>query len=297
MTDAIGGVPSGYVVHRIGDTWLVLDRAAADDLIPLRLADAAARRALFARAPVRGRGAAPSVPLSADAGVVLRRYRHGGLLARITGPLFWGPQRALAELEVTARAEASGAPVPHVLCLAVWPALGPLWSALIGTREVRGAQSLAELLAETAEPRERARLAREVGGAVRRLHDAGVEHRDLQVANVLVAGGRVLVIDLDRARFHAVDRLGAGRRARNLGRLVRSAVKVSPRHAPVGRRELSALAAGYTAGDRALRRDLRRLAAWERLKLAIHRLSYPFRRVGAGPSRIPRGAPSPPRRA
>jgi hypothetical protein len=128
--DPIGEVPPGYVIHRVGDTWLVLDRPASPELIQLRLGDAAVRRALFARAPRRGRGNAPSVPLGANS-IVLRRYRHGGLFAWLTGALYLGPERALSELRVTASAEASGAPVPHVLCLALWPVAGPLWSALI----------------------------------------------------------------------------------------------------------------------------------------------------------------------
>ena len=47
--------------------------------------------------------------------------------------------------------------------------------------------------------RERTALAREVGRAICRLHDAGVEHRDLQLRNVLLTGQgskrRVVVVD------------------------------------------------------------------------------------------------------
>ncbi len=74
-------------MHRIGDTWLILDQKAASELVPLRLADASARDALFARAPQRGRGPTPSVSLSGGSSLVLRRYRHGGLLGRLFGSL------------------------------------------------------------------------------------------------------------------------------------------------------------------------------------------------------------------
>src|SRR5262249_60695595 len=107
-----------------------------------RLADPQARRGLFARGPGRGRGSAPGVPRRRDVHAILRRYQHGGLFGGITRNLYLGPSRALDELHVTARAEASGAPVPHVLCLALWPAAGSFWSALIGTREERGARDL-----------------------------------------------------------------------------------------------------------------------------------------------------------
>ena len=189
MPGPIGEVPEGYVVHRIADTYLVFDRALVADLVPLRLADPVARERLFARAPVRGRSAAPSVPLTPALDMVLRRYRHGGLLGRATGSLFLGPGRALAELRVAARAESLGAPVPHVLCLVLWPVLGPFWSALIGTREERGARHLLDLARELEPAAARIALARDVGQAVRRLHDAGVEHRDLQLRNVLAVQG------------------------------------------------------------------------------------------------------------
>lgn len=289
-------VPPGYVVHRVADATLVFDAALANELIALRLADPEARKRLFARAPLRGRGAAPSVALRRDVSVILRRYQHGGVFGGFTGMLHLGLSRALEELRVTARAEASGAPVPHVVCLALWPAVGPFWSALIGTREERGARDLYEVLAATEDASARRPLLREVGSAVRKLHDAGVAHRDLQLHNILVAeeGGkrRIVVIDLDRASYHSKGRLSSRLRARSLGRLFRSVVKNGLWREHVGRRELAAFLAAYTARDRALRRELRGFVGAERVKLALHRLRYRFIRPAA-----PLGAASPLRRA
>jgi 3-deoxy-D-manno-octulosonic acid kinase len=272
-------VPPGYVVHRVGDAWLVFDAAFASELVSLRLADPDARKRLFARAPKRGRGSVPSVSLRRDAHVVLRRYQHGGLLGGLTGSLYLGPSRAVSELHVTARAEALGAPVPHVLCLALWPAAGPFWSALIGTREERSARDLLEaLLAVSDSPSARRLLLREVGAAVRKLHDAGVDHRDLQLHNILVVeeGGerRIVVVDLDRAVYHPNGALSPRLRARNLGRLTRSAVKAGLFRGPIGRRELASFVGAYTAGDRALRASLRGWIRGEQWKLALHRIGY-----------------------
>jgi 3-deoxy-D-manno-octulosonic acid kinase len=278
----IGAVPDGYVVHRIGDTYLVFDRALAADLTHLRLADPAVRERLFARAPVRGRGAAPSVAVRPALDMVLRRYRHGGLLGRATGSLYLGPGRALAELRVAARAEALDAPVPHVVCLVLWPVLGPLWSALIGTREERGARHLLELARELESDSARAELARETGRAVKRLHDAGVEHRDLQLRNVLAvqpapgAPRRIVVIDLDRAVYHARGSVPARLRAANLGRLFRSALKNGLWDRRVGEREVAAFLEGYTGEDRTLRDALRGWLPRERFKLGLHRWRYRF---------------------
>lgn len=277
-----GEVPEGWVVHRIDATWLVFDRALSGELVPLRLADPAARERLFARAPVRGRGAAPSVPITSAQSMILRRYRHGGLLGALTGALYLGPGRALAELRVAARAESLGAPVPHVVCLVLWPVWGPFWSALIGTREERAARTLLELARELDAQAERLELARETGRAVKHLHDAGVEHRDLQLRNVLAVaepGGRrrIVVIDLDRAVHHR-GRSGVpiAKRAANLGRLLRSAIKNGLWNARVGESEAAAFLEGYTGEDQGLREALRGRATHERWKIRLHRWRYRF---------------------
>ncbi len=278
MRGPVRDVPPGYVVHRVGETWLVFDAKFAPELVSLRLADPDARKRLFARAPKRGRGSVPSVSLRRDAHVILRRYQHGGLLGGLTGSLYLGPGRALDELHVTARAEALGAPVPHVLCLALWPAAGPFWSALIGTREERNARDLLEALLAASDAGARRALLREVGAAVRKLHDAGVDHRDLQLHNILVVedGGarRIVVVDLDKAVYHSRGALSPRLRARNLGRLTRSAVKAGLFRGPIGKRELASFVGAYTESDRKLRATLRGWIRSEQWKLALHRIGY-----------------------
>lgn len=281
MRDPIGDVPGDYAVHRVASTWLVLERANSASLIEQRLADPRVRAGLFARAPRRGRGRTPSVALDPHTSMVLRHYRHGGLLAPLFGSLFRGPGRPLRELLVCARAEAAGAPVPRVLCLVLWPVFGPFWSALIGTREERPASELLSAL-QKAGPDEAIRLARATGRAIRSLHDAGVEHRDLQLRNILVVGDhgeRIVVVDLDRAIFHRYGIVPAGRRARNLGRLARSAVKEGLWGGVVSARPVAAFVAAYTQGNRELRRELRTRIPAERAKLLAHRLTYPLRGI------------------
>jgi 3-deoxy-D-manno-octulosonic acid kinase len=186
----------------------------------------------------------------------------------------------MTELTVTARAEEARAPVPHVLCVVLWPLAGPFWSALIGTREEPQAEDLSAAWRARKPGPERWALLRQVGRAIRRLHDAGLEHPDLQVRNVLLCPGppqRIVVIDLDRARFRAIKPVSVRARARNLGRLFRSAVKeglFDPRSAC---RELAVLIGGYTRRDRELRRALLRRVPWERAALAVHRIGYAFR--------------------
>ncbi len=284
-------VPAEYVTHRVAETWLILDRARASELVGLRLADPSVRRGLFTRAPRRGRATTPTVPVAPDLSLVLRRYKHGGLLGWLTGSLLLGVQRPLRELMVTARAEAAGAPVPHVLCLVLWPVGGPFWSGVIGTREEPHATDLLATWSETTGP-ERLSILTRVGRAIRRLHDAGVEHPDLQLRNILLCDGdQIVVVDLDRARLHGAASVTPSRRAANLGRMIRSAVKERLLDPRTDRRELAAILSGYTDGDRALRRALLRRARWQGFQLAIHRIGYRLRTLrfvplrGAGPPR------------
>jgi len=288
MRDPIGAVPPGYAVHRVAQSWLVLDRERVSDLVKLRLGDRAAREALFARGPHRGRGRAPSVVLAPGVRMVLRRYRHGGLLGGLTRSMLAGPDRALRELHVCAQARRAGAPVSRVLCLAAWPVVGPLWSALIGTEEVTGAVDLLERLGQSLTSRARIELARSVGRATRALHDTGVEHRDLQLRNILVreASNEIVIIDLDRAAFHGPGGTPVARRAANLGRLVRSVIKNGLWNGAVGARERAAFAQGYLRGDRKLREELRGYATRERIKLTAHRLTWPLRNVSSPPPAV-----------
>jgi tRNA A-37 threonylcarbamoyl transferase component Bud32 len=105
-----------------------------------------------------------------------------------------------------------------------------LFQGWLGLEDVAGSTDLATRFASESPP-----TSAELGAAlraVRRMHDAGVEHRDLNLGNLLVGeagadGPRAFVIDLDRARCHAAALPFAARQAA-LRRLERSYVKSGP---------------------------------------------------------------------
>ncbi|MBN2584046.1 MAG: hypothetical protein JXL80_13355 [Planctomycetes bacterium] len=102
--------------------------------------------------------------------------------------------------------------------------------ALLVVREVPGAVNLAEYLNRcsaapaAAEARDRHALARELGGYVRRMHDAGMAYRDLYAKHIFVQpspgdGGSFVPTLIDAQRAHRFPHLSPHHRWRDLAAL------------------------------------------------------------------------------
>ncbi|MCO5171980.1 MAG: hypothetical protein M9894_37250 [Planctomycetes bacterium] len=278
MTSAWLEPPPGFTrVERAGAV-LVVREGLADALVAAGIEDP---EALVARSPAAlvGRGRLARVDLGAAGRAIVRPLLRGGLLGKLVRRVSFDRARALTELRVSAEAAARGAVVLDVLAAVTRPT-GLGWRHGLVTREVEGAIDLAAALAAYPGGRDRRRALRAAGAAVRRLHDAGVDHVDLNLKNVLLRpDGQALVIDLDRCR------LGAGPapahvREENLVRLLRSWTKLGVQ-AP-GRtrpRDPLALLRGYAPGDRALRRRL--VAAGRAARFGCRRVVW---RLSRGPA-------------
>lgn len=135
---------------------------------------------------------------------VLRHYMRGGTIARALGDRYlWqglDDTRPWREWFYTARLFDEGLPVPRpVAGRAV--RLGPLYAADLITVRVPGARSLDENLGEAGVPDATWHA---VGACIRRFHNAGHWHPDLNSRNILVAPeGTVSIIDWDRGRYRA----------------------------------------------------------------------------------------------
>ncbi|MDX1467072.1 MAG: 3-deoxy-D-manno-octulosonic acid kinase [Halomonas sp.] len=166
-----------------------------------------------------GRGASLFLDAGENLEWVLRPYRRGGLIARASDAryLWTGLERTRAyrELRLTARLRDLGLPVPRPVAAQV-TRHGLSYEAALITVRIPGARALADLI--TRQQADDALLER-VGATVRRFHDAGLNHVDLNARNLLIdPEGRVWLIDLDRCRLRRRGRW----RAANLARLQRS---------------------------------------------------------------------------
>jgi len=158
-------------------------------------------------------------------GRVLVRRAVRASAASILGDKYVSAERFFHELESNAEAQKKGLSVPEIVAGRLTRS-GLFWQYMFVVREVVDASNLLKAARE-ASPATKRKLARELGAAVRTMHDAGVYHGDLQLKNILVSGvqngSHIHFIDFDRARFEpsrdeSLDEA-------NLSRLNRSAEK------------------------------------------------------------------------
>jgi 3-deoxy-D-manno-octulosonic acid kinase len=173
----------------------------------------------------QGRGSA--LFLETDfAPAVLRRYLRGGWAARFSRDryLFTGFERSrpLAEFRILKILLAAGLPVPEPLA-AMCRRQGLFYTGWLLTCRIANADPLAALISDRAgDPS----LWRETGRCIRKFHDFGLVHADLNARNILVdQNNRIYLIDLDRSRIVKNSTSGFGA---SLKRLKRSLVKLWP---------------------------------------------------------------------
>ena len=155
---------------------------------------------------------------------VMRRYMRGGMAAHFARDryLFTGEERtrSFRELRLLAALRQRELPVPVPIAACYDRALLTYSAALI-TERLPAARPLSETLA--AGHMNDSRWAA-IGQCLRRFHDAGVQHVDLNANNIMLGkNGEVWVLDFDRGRL----REPGSWRESTLNRLARSLAKVS----------------------------------------------------------------------
>ncbi|HBP23517.1 MAG TPA: hypothetical protein DEA08_37780 [Planctomycetes bacterium] len=242
-------LPGGYERIEHGGARVVLRSDLREALLAAGVSDPAE---LIARQPASdkaGRAALARVELEGVGPVLVRALTRGGLFGKLVRRLSWDPERAESELSVSATAAQQGANVPTVLAAVTRSVAGGYLHGLV-SQELVGARDLVAVLREE-QGRARSRALAAAGEAIRLLHEAGVDHVDLNLKNVLIdREGRGVVIDLDRCRIGA-DPVSEDTRRRNLLRLYRSWVKLSVAEpASVAAWDPLRLARAYARGER-----------------------------------------------
>ena len=171
----------------------------------------------------RGRGTTHYIKADGDR-LVLRHYRRGGLMAHLAADRYrWGDEegtRPFAEWRLTYRLHRAGLPVPAPVG-ARYRRAGSTYTGDIITERLPTVGSLTECL-RTGALSVVTWIA--IGRCIRRFHDLGVCHADLNAHNILLSeDGAVYLIDFDRAELRKPGIWSDG----NLVRLRRSLEKVT----------------------------------------------------------------------
>jgi tRNA A-37 threonylcarbamoyl transferase component Bud32 len=134
--------------------------------------------------------------------LVLRHYYRGGLIGKLIRDTFLRVNarrcRGLAEFSLLQQLYSRGLPVPRPAAARI-RTLGLIYQADILIQLIPNSQDLAQLL------QQRALTSQEwfvIGQTLRRFHDEGVYHADLNCHNLLLdTAGRAWLVDFDRGRF------------------------------------------------------------------------------------------------
>lgn len=148
----------------------------------------------------RGRGTTWFIR-AGEASFVLRHYRRGGLVAKFSKDRYWfrseAETRSFAEWYLTYHLHRAGLPVPTPIA-ARYRRRGLFYTADLITQRIENSESLAQRVLAGPLPLTQWIA---VGRCLRRFHDAGVRHADLNAHNILLTPEQIYVIDFDRGEL------------------------------------------------------------------------------------------------
>jgi len=163
--------------------------------------------------------------------LVVRKYRHGGVLRVFSKDLFVFGSRPFKELLVTEWLRGKGIRTLEVVA-AIKEKVGPLfYRGYLITRFLPKAKDMTTYLLSSPPSAERRKVIERAALVTREVHRLGLLHADLHLKNFLVDGEEVLLIDFDRAKLTTPPK--PTKVARNLKRLDRSAEKLKRWGVPI----------------------------------------------------------------
>ncbi|HFC9448382.1 TPA: 3-deoxy-D-manno-octulosonic acid kinase [Vibrio cholerae] len=165
-----------------------------------------------------GRGTTWFVQLQQTQGA-LRHYRRGGLFGKLVADSYgftgWEKTRSYQEFMLLNHLRDAGVNVPRPIAARVQKH-GLLYKADLLSEKVPNARDLVSILQESPISDE---LYRKIGREIRKMHDAQVNHTDLNIHNILIDDqDKVWIIDFDKCYVQSGD----GWKESNLERLKRS---------------------------------------------------------------------------
>jgi len=271
MKPDLKNIPDEYIVRQNGPRTIIalpeyFDFLSSAD--PASLPEAAAGRTSVKRL------------CTPSGNLLLRQYRRGGLLAGLNKSSYLTASRPVREIIVSCEAAARGLPVPRAAGAIIY-SKHPFRQALLATQEITGARDLHEYAIKSTGGNIRQPVIEALARAVRKMHDAGLFHADLQLKNILVRqtseNVEIFFIDLDKSVIR--DSLPERLRSANLRRLNRSAVKIQqaqphPQVAFIDDTVRRSFLRAYSGGDTIFGSDIDAFLRSCRRHAAIHAIGW-----------------------
>ena len=232
---------------------------------------------------LKGRTRHPSIPIRNGERMVLRQYVHGGLFRNFTRSLYLFGSRSFRELALTSEIRSCGIPTIQPIAAIHRLVLPPFYQAYLLSVEIPYSKDLIQYF-QGIGPRpsrenivQKRKTIRSAGVLLRKLHQSGFYHGDLQLKNILIAGDQLLLIDFDRS--YRKRTLSLKERMKNLLRLNRSAEKQRLLGLPITRTDRWRFFLAYSEEDVAIRKAMEKVIRTYSIRHLLYRFGWKLQRI------------------
>ncbi len=232
---------------------------------------------------LKGRMLHPSMPIREGERVVLRQYVHGGLFRNFNRSLYLFGSRSFRELAITEEIRSSGVPTVQPIAAIHRLILWPLYQAYFLSLEIPNSRDLIQYFREIGtrpSPENivlKRKLIRSAALLLRKFHQSGFFHADLQLKNILVAGDQLFLIDFDRS--FRKQTLSIRKRMKNLLRLNRSVEKWRSLGLPIYRTDRWRFFLTYAGEDETIQKAMKRAMRTYSIRRLFYRCGWAFEKI------------------
>jgi serine/threonine protein kinase len=278
-------IPPSFSLIRKKKSLLILKDAYKDLLLQQGIEDLEVflrRQAQTARY-LEGRSLHPSIPIKDGEWMIVRRYLHGGLLGFLTRDLYLFGSRSVQELVLSEEIRSSGIPTVETIGAIHRFTWFPFYKPYLLSLEVPHALNLIQYIQDIgphpalSNLSRKRKVIRSMGILLRQFHDMGFYHGDLQLKNILIAQGQLLLIDFDRSYRKPV--LSLRGRMKNLLRLNRSAEKWKNLGLPITRTDRWRLFSSYAQSDAKMKKAMQKVLRTYSIRRLFYRMSWAIEKI------------------
>lgn len=233
--------------------------------------------------PYKGRVSHPIFPLEDGTHAVFRQYVHGGLFSNMMKNIFCFGSRSFQELTLTEEIRSAGIPTVLPIGAIHQKIFLCFYQAYLLSLEVPKAIDLIQYFREMGPSpsyekiSQKRKMIRHIGHLIRKLHQEGFFHGDLQMKNILISGDQILLIDFDRS--YRKNHLSTQEKMRNLIRLNRSVEKWKRLGLPITRTDIWRFFRSYAGDDQLLYKAMVQWLRTYSIRLYLYRFAWRVERI------------------